>query len=54
MWAYLKAFVADCRCQNSEEVHLAIKVYADTVTPTKCNNWIDHINNYVSLKIILH
>ena len=51
MWSDMKNFVADCRCRNSDDVHLAIRAYASTVTPEKCNNWIDYIKNYVNLEI---
>ena len=40
MWADLKGFVAECRCQNNEEVNDAIRSYAETVTQEKCNRWI--------------
>ena len=49
MWADLKGFVADCRCQNNEDVNAAIRAYATTVTPEKCNNWIREVNfHYVN------
>ena len=53
MWADLKGFVAECRCQNNEDVNAAIRAYATTVTPEKCNNWIDHLKNYVINCILL-
>lgn len=47
MWSDMKSFIADYRCQNNEEANAAIRAYSATVTPEKCNNWIDHLKNYV-------
>ena len=49
MWADLKGFVADCRCQNNDDVNATIRAYALTVTHEKCNNWINHMKNYVKI-----
>ena len=49
----MKNFVADCRCQNNQDANAAIRAYAATVTPEKCNNWIDHLKNYVNMHYFL-
>ena len=48
MWADMKNFIAECRCQNDDDVNAAISAYASTVTPEKCTNWINHMKHYVS------
>jgi len=49
MWSDLKQFVAACRCHDLDGVKAAIRNYATTVTPEKCNGWIDHVKNTVKL-----
>jgi hypothetical protein len=52
LWADLKEFIANCRCQNDDQVLHAIGRFGELLTPEKCNNWIDHFVNQTIPRII--
>jgi hypothetical protein len=52
LWADLEEFIANCRCQNDDQVLYAIGRFGELLTPEKCINWIDHFVNQTIPRII--
>ncbi len=51
VWADMKAFVASRFCRNLDEVKDSIFDYKKTLTPEKCERFINHLKKVIPVVI---
>jgi hypothetical protein len=51
LWAEMKNFVREKFCKTPEEVAMAIHEFRDSLTPEKCQRYINKINEVTSFFI---